>query len=118
MEPFGIKMTCVCHGRFRADFLDAGSVRFGDIEIKDYKASSLEKRATLAKLGNYSIAQRRGVAHLSSVLMRRKADCWSRGVKSPPSAPARCGAKNALKSVHDNVDKNFIWAPDYHSIPL
>ncbi|WP_218843497.1 MULTISPECIES: oxidoreductase [unclassified Sphingomonas] len=37
---FGIKVTCVYPGRFRTDFLDRSSVRYGDIKIADYAAFS------------------------------------------------------------------------------
>ena len=36
LAPFGIKVTCVYPGRFRTDFLDRSSVRYGDIPIADY----------------------------------------------------------------------------------
>jgi short-subunit dehydrogenase len=40
LEPFGIKATCVYPGRFRTDFLDRSSVRYGDIPIADYAGFS------------------------------------------------------------------------------
>ncbi|MFG1425100.1 oxidoreductase [Roseixanthobacter glucoisosaccharinicivorans] len=47
VAPFGIKVTCVYPGRFRTDFLDGSSVRYGEIEIDDYKAFSERRRAAL-----------------------------------------------------------------------
>jgi NAD(P)-dependent dehydrogenase (short-subunit alcohol dehydrogenase family) len=47
VAPFGIKVTCVYPGRFRTDFLDGSSVRYGEIEIDDYKEASARHRAGL-----------------------------------------------------------------------
>lgn len=47
VAPFGIKVTCVYPGRFRTDFLDGSSVRYGEIEIDDYKLMSGRHRAAL-----------------------------------------------------------------------
>lgn len=47
VQPFGIKVTCVYPGRFRTDFLDGSSVRYGEIEIEDYAASSGQRRRDL-----------------------------------------------------------------------
>lgn len=47
VAAFGIKMTCVYPGRFRTDFLDESSVRYGDALIDDYAASSSAYRQAL-----------------------------------------------------------------------
>lgn len=47
VAPFGIKVTCVYPGRFRTDFLDASSVRFGEIAIEDYAEASARHRHDL-----------------------------------------------------------------------
>ncbi|MDQ0395563.1 oxidoreductase [Labrys monachus] len=47
VAPFGIHVTCVYPGRFRTDFLDGSSVRYGEIAIDDYAASSARHRAAL-----------------------------------------------------------------------
>lgn len=47
VAPFGIKVTCVYPGRFRTDFLDASSVRHGEIAVDDYAALSEQRRAML-----------------------------------------------------------------------
>lgn len=47
VAPFGIKVTCVYPGRFRTDFLDASSVRYGDLSIEDYAAASARHRQAL-----------------------------------------------------------------------
>lgn len=47
VAPFGIKVTCVYPGRFRTDFLDGRSVRYGDIAIADYAAASDRHRQAL-----------------------------------------------------------------------
>jgi NAD(P)-dependent dehydrogenase (short-subunit alcohol dehydrogenase family) len=47
IEPFGIKVTCVYPGRFRTDFLDASSVRYGAIAIDDYATASAQHRESL-----------------------------------------------------------------------
>jgi len=47
VAPFGIKVTCVYPGRFRTDFLDASSVRHGEIAVEDYAALSERRRAML-----------------------------------------------------------------------
>lgn len=45
--PFGVRVTCVYPGRFRTDFLDPSSVRYGDISIDDYAGFSAKRRAAL-----------------------------------------------------------------------
>lgn len=47
VSPFGIRMTCVYPGRFRTDFLDPSSVRYGEIEIDDYADFSAKRREAL-----------------------------------------------------------------------
>nr|WP_295742710.1 SDR family NAD(P)-dependent oxidoreductase [uncultured Acidocella sp.] len=47
VAPFGIRMTCVYPGRFRTDFLDPSSVRYGEIAIDDYADVSAKRRAAL-----------------------------------------------------------------------
>jgi NAD(P)-dependent dehydrogenase (short-subunit alcohol dehydrogenase family) len=47
VAPFGIKVTCVYPGRFRTDFLDGSSVRYGDFAIEDYAAASARRRQAL-----------------------------------------------------------------------
>ncbi|MCP1120850.1 SDR family NAD(P)-dependent oxidoreductase [Robbsia andropogonis] len=47
VATFGIQMTCVYPGRFRTDFLDGSSVRYGEIVIEDYAASSDAHRRAL-----------------------------------------------------------------------
>lgn len=47
VAAFGIRMTCVYPGRFRTDFLDKSSVRYGDVLIEEYAASSLSHRQAL-----------------------------------------------------------------------
>ncbi|MGF6545790.1 SDR family NAD(P)-dependent oxidoreductase [Paraburkholderia youngii] len=47
VEPFGIKVTCVYPGRFRTDFLDASSVRYGSIPIDDYAELSASRKKAL-----------------------------------------------------------------------
>ncbi|MDA0576141.1 oxidoreductase [Burkholderia gladioli] len=47
LTPFGIKVTCVYPGRFRTDFLDGSSVRYGDISITDYAEFSAARKASL-----------------------------------------------------------------------
>ena len=47
VAQFGIAVTCVYPGRFRSDFLDGSSVRYGEIAIDDYAASSAERRVAL-----------------------------------------------------------------------
>ncbi|MFA5123630.1 oxidoreductase [Zavarzinia sp.] len=44
---FGIAVTCIYPGRFRTDFLDASSVRYGEIPIPDYAEASARHRAML-----------------------------------------------------------------------
>jgi len=47
VSAFGIKVTAIEPGRFRTDFLDPTSVRFGDVRIADYEQSAAEHRAAL-----------------------------------------------------------------------
>jgi NAD(P)-dependent dehydrogenase (short-subunit alcohol dehydrogenase family) len=47
VAPFGIRVTCLYPGRFRTDFLDRSSVRYGESVIDDYAASSAERTAAL-----------------------------------------------------------------------
>lgn len=47
VAPFGIKVTCVYPGRFRTDFLDGSSVRYGDVSIDDYAQTSARRRQAL-----------------------------------------------------------------------
>lgn len=47
LAPFGLKVTCVYPGRFRTDFLDGSSVRYGDISVDDYAESSRTKKSAL-----------------------------------------------------------------------
>ncbi len=47
LARFDIKVTCIYPGRFRTDFLDGSSVRYGEGAIGDYAASSAQKREAL-----------------------------------------------------------------------
>lgn len=47
LAPFGIKVTCVYPGRFRTDFLDRSSVRYGDIPIAEYAEFSAARIRSL-----------------------------------------------------------------------
>lgn len=47
VAPFGIKVSCVYPGRFRTDFLDGSSVRYGDLAIEDYAQASANHRRAL-----------------------------------------------------------------------
>ncbi|WP_307706954.1 SDR family NAD(P)-dependent oxidoreductase [Rhodopseudomonas sp. B29] len=47
LAPFGVKVTCVYPGRFRTDFLDRSSVRYGDFTLDDYAAASARRRQAL-----------------------------------------------------------------------
>jgi NAD(P)-dependent dehydrogenase (short-subunit alcohol dehydrogenase family) len=47
VAPFGIKVSCVYPGRFRTDFLDTSSVRYGDKVIDDYAEKSAIRRRIL-----------------------------------------------------------------------
>jgi NAD(P)-dependent dehydrogenase (short-subunit alcohol dehydrogenase family) len=47
VAPFGIKVTCVYPGRFRTDFLDGSSVRYGNLSIEDYASTSAQHRQAL-----------------------------------------------------------------------
>lgn len=47
VAPFGIKVTCVYPGRFRTDFLDRSSVRYGSVSIADYADFSAERMRSL-----------------------------------------------------------------------
>lgn len=47
VAPFGIHVTCLYPGRFRTDFLDGSSVRYGEAEIDDYKEASTQRKAAL-----------------------------------------------------------------------
>lgn len=47
VASLGIKMTCVYPGRFRTDFLDGSSVRYGDVAVEDYAAASAIHRQAL-----------------------------------------------------------------------
>lgn len=44
VADFGIAVTCVYPGRFRTDFLDRSSVRYGSRNIDAYAAESLNRR--------------------------------------------------------------------------
>lgn len=47
VAEFGIQVTCVYPGRFRTDFLDSSSVRYGEVPIDDYAAASARHKAAL-----------------------------------------------------------------------
>lgn len=47
VAPFGIKVTCVYPGRFRTDFLDRSSVRYGSVSIADYADLSARRTRSL-----------------------------------------------------------------------
>lgn len=47
VAPFGIKVTCVYPGRFRTDFLDRSSVRYGSVRIADYADFSAQRMRSL-----------------------------------------------------------------------
>jgi NAD(P)-dependent dehydrogenase (short-subunit alcohol dehydrogenase family) len=47
VAPFGIKVTCIYPGRFRTDFLDGSSLRYGDLRIDDYVDTSAARRLDL-----------------------------------------------------------------------
>lgn len=66
VEPFGIKMTCVYPGRFRTDFLDESSVRYGEILIEDYATSSSARRQALD--GNNHLQQGDPVKFAQAIL--------------------------------------------------
>ncbi|MBX4994769.1 NAD(P)-dependent dehydrogenase (short-subunit alcohol dehydrogenase family) [Rhizobium binae] len=72
VAPFGIKVTCVYPGRFRTDFLDGSSVRYGDFAIEDYAAASARRRQALDADNHQQIGDPRKFA--AAMLALVKAD--------------------------------------------
>jgi NAD(P)-dependent dehydrogenase (short-subunit alcohol dehydrogenase family) len=67
VSVFGIKVTIVEPGFFRTDFLDAQSVRFGEVTVADYAAQSAEIRASY---GAYNHQQPGDPARLAATLLQ------------------------------------------------
>lgn len=75
VAPFGIKVTCVYPGRFRTDFLDGSSVRYGDRAIEDYAAASLRNRQAFDANNHQQIGDPRRFAEAMLALV---------GTEEPP----------------------------------
>jgi len=76
VAPFGIKVTCVYPGRFRTDFLDGSSVRYGDFSIEDYAAASARHREALEADNHQQIGDPQKFAAAMLVLV---------GTEEPPA---------------------------------
>ncbi|ARP84658.1 short-chain dehydrogenase/reductase [Bordetella genomosp. 8] len=59
LKQFGIVTTLVEPGQFRTDFLDASSVRYGDLEVADYVQYSEEKRRGLDAVSHRQLGEPR-----------------------------------------------------------
>ncbi|WP_127078986.1 oxidoreductase [Rhodomicrobium lacus] len=74
---FGIRVTCVYPGRFRTDFLDGSSVRYGDFVIEDYEAASAQHRQALDANNHQQIGDPRKFAAAMLALVRaEKPPVW------------------------------------------
>ncbi|QFR31910.1 oxidoreductase [Ancylobacter sp. TS-1] len=77
VAPFGIKVTCVYPGRFRTDFLDGSSVRYGDFAIEDYAEASARHRQALDANNHRQIGDPRKFAALMLALVgAEEAPVW------------------------------------------
>lgn len=93
VSAFGIKITIVEPGFFRTDFLDAQSVRFGDIAVADYAKQSTEIRASY---GAYNHQQPGDPARLAAALLQLAAH---------PKPPLRFAAgSDAVSVVNAKID--------------
>ena len=75
VAPFGIKVTCVYPGRFRTDFLDGSSVRYGDRAIEDYATASSRHRQAFDANNHQQIGDPRRFAEAMMALV---------GTEEPP----------------------------------
>ncbi|SAI74492.1 D-beta-hydroxybutyrate dehydrogenase [Bordetella ansorpii] len=59
LKQFGIMTTLVEPGQFRTDFLDASSVRYGDVDVDDYIQYSEDKRRGLDAVSHRQLGEPR-----------------------------------------------------------
>lgn len=114
VAPFGIKVTCVYPGRFRTDFLDGSSVRYGDFPIDDYAAASARHRQALDADNHQQIGDPRKFAAAMLALV---------GTEEPPAwlatgSDAYAIFANKSAALADNIEqwRDLVLSTDFRSI--
>jgi NAD(P)-dependent dehydrogenase (short-subunit alcohol dehydrogenase family) len=111
VAPFGIKVTCVYPGRFRTDFLDGSSVRYGDFAIEDYAAASARRRQTLDADNHQQIGDPRKFA--AAMLALGKADNPPVWLATGSDALAVFGNKSAALTENLEHWKDLVLSTDF-----
>jgi len=111
VAPFGIKVTCVYPGRFRTDFLDGSSVRYGDFAIEDYAAASARRRQTLDADNHRQIGDPRKFA--AAMLALGKADNPPVWLATGSDALAVFGNKSAALTENLEHWKDLVLSTDF-----
>lgn len=114
VAPFGIKVTCVYPGRFRTDFLDGTSVRYGDRAIEDYAEASSRHRQALDADNHRQIGDPgKFAAALLELVGTEGAPVWL-----PTGSDAYAVFANKSAALANNIEqwKELVISTDFQSI--
>lgn len=111
VAPFGIKVTCVYPGRFRTDFLDGSSVRYGDRAIEDYAAASSRHRQAFDANNHQQIGDPRRFAEAMMALVgTEETPLWL-----PTGSDAYAVFANKSTALANNIEqwKELVLSTDF-----
>lgn len=111
VAPFGIKVTCVYPGRFRTDFLDGSSVRYGDLAIEDYAEASARHRQALDAGNHQQIGDpRKFAAAMLALVNAEKPPVW---LATGSDAYAVFANKSAVLAENIERWKDLVLSTDF-----